>query len=90
MAPIGNFTTEFNSVNTRELVLFGGGSGITPLMSIAKSALDQEPNSNVTLVYANRAEDSIIFKSSIEQMKQDERFNVVHVLENESDSISFS
>ena len=43
MAPIGNFTTEFNSVNTRELVLFGGGSGITPLMSIAKSALDQEP-----------------------------------------------
>lgn len=80
MDPIGNFTTEFSAVNERHIVLFGGGSGITPLMSIAKSALDQEPNSKVTLVYANRNEESIIFKSAIEAMNSD-RFHVVHVLE---------
>ncbi len=87
MSPIGNFTTDFSATNSRELVLFGGGSGITPLMSIAKSALDQEPNTKITLVYANRGADSIIFKSTLEQMQQDDRFSVVHVLENESDSL---
>jgi len=81
MDPLGNFTTEFSADNTRELVLFGGGSGITPLISIAKSALVQEPNSKVTLVYANRNEQSIIFKTAIEEMTKDERFKVVHVLE---------
>lgn len=81
MDPIGNFTTTFSSNNNREIVLFGGGSGITPLISIAKSTLDQEPNSKVTLVYANRNEQSIIFKESIEALSKDERFTVVHVLE---------
>jgi ring-1,2-phenylacetyl-CoA epoxidase subunit PaaE len=81
MDPIGNFTTPFSDSNERELILFGGGSGITPLMSIAKSALDQEPNSKVTLVYANRNEESIIFKEQIEQLASNERFEVIHVLE---------
>lgn len=81
MDPIGNFTTEFNASNKRELVLFGGGSGITPLISIAKSALDQEPNSKVTLVYANRNMDSIIFNEQIKQLESEARFKVIHVLE---------
>lgn len=80
MPPIGNFTTDFDASNSRHIVLFGGGSGITPLISIAKSTIDQEPNSQVTLVYANRNESSVIFKSAIESMQSD-RFNVVHVLE---------
>lgn len=80
MDPIGNFTTDFAASNDRHIVLFGGGSGITPLISIAKSTLDQEPNSKITLVYANRNDESIIFKSAIAQLESD-RFNVVHVLE---------
>lgn len=80
MDPIGNFTTDFVSSNERHIVLFGGGSGITPLISIAKSTLDQEPNSKITLVYANRNESSIIFKNAIDEMHSD-RFNVIHVLE---------
>ncbi|WP_422008695.1 2Fe-2S iron-sulfur cluster-binding protein [Roseivirga pacifica] len=79
--PMGNFTTEFTTANDRHLVLFGGGSGITPLISIAKSALSQEPNTKVTLVYANRNEDSIIFKSEIESLSANEQFEVKHVLE---------
>lgn len=81
MEPNGNFTTDFSASNERHIVLFGGGSGITPLMSIAKSTLDQEPNSKVTLVYANRNAESIIFDEAINKMSSDDRFNVVHVLE---------
>lgn len=81
MDPLGNFTTEFSADNARELILFGGGSGITPLISIAKSALAEEPNSKVTLVYANRNDQSIIFKTAIEELAKDERFKVIHVLE---------
>jgi ring-1,2-phenylacetyl-CoA epoxidase subunit PaaE len=81
MDPIGNFITTFSSTNNRQLILFAGGSGITPLISIAKSALDQEPNSKVTLVYANRNTDSIIFKNQIEKLADDSRFKVLHVLE---------
>lgn len=87
MAPNGNFTTEISADNARHAVLFGGGSGITPLMAIAKSILDQEPNSKVSLVYANRNADSIIFKSTLEEMesKFDGKFKVVHVLETPGD-----
>jgi len=90
MLPIGNFTTNFDVGNERHIVLFGGGSGITPLLSIAKSALDQEPNSKVSLIYANRSVDSIIFKSALEDLvsRFEDRFNVLHVLEQKSEDLS--
>jgi ring-1,2-phenylacetyl-CoA epoxidase subunit PaaE len=89
MPPIGNFITEFGPNNQRHIVLFGGGSGITPLISIAKSALDQEPDSKVSLVYANRNINSIIFKSALEDLieKYGDRFNLLHVLEEASDEM---
>ncbi len=87
MEPNGNFTTTFDASNQRHLVLLGGGSGITPLISLVKSALDQEPNTKVTLVYANRNEDSIIFKKNIDKMISNEQFNVVHVLETGSSDV---
>lgn len=84
MEPMGNFTTEFNSGNERTFVIFAGGSGITPLMSIIKSALDQEPHSRIILVYQNRTEASIIFNKEINQLKfaYPDRFAVEHVLSN--------
>lgn len=83
MEPIGNFTTEFNASNKRHLVLFAGGSGITPLISIAKSALDQEPETVVSLIYANRNTSSIIFKTQLEDLlsSAEGRFQLIHVLE---------
>ena len=68
MEPLGNFTTIFNSNIPRTLVMFAGGSGITPLISIIKSALLLEPNSKVILIYQNRHESSIIFKDSIKDL----------------------
>ncbi len=84
MEPMGNFTTAFNGANKRHIVMFGGGSGITPLMSHAKSALTQEPNSIVSLIYANRDIDSIIFKEAFQDLtiKYEGRFRVIHILDN--------
>ena len=81
MEPIGNFNILCHCDNCRTVVLFGAGSGITPLMSIAKSVLKEEQNSRVLLVYGNRNEDSVIFGKELEQMEQQfgNRFVVEHV-----------
>lgn len=81
MEPIGNFCISCVPAATRHIVLFGAGSGITPLMSILKNVLREEANSRVTLIYGNRNEDSIIFKDQLEQMQQhyEGRLTVAHV-----------
>jgi len=84
MEPMGQFTTEFNPKQKRHLVLFAGGSGITPMMSILKSVLNQEPESMISLVYCNRDIDSIIFKNTLDTLetKDEGRLQVIHVLDN--------
>ncbi|MCC3159449.1 ferredoxin--NADP reductase [Hymenobacter sp. 15J16-1T3B] len=81
MAPLGNFTLEANPQTARQLVLIGAGSGITPLMSILKTVLQQEPQSQVLLVYGNRNEDTVIFREQLKQLEQQYagRFEVEHV-----------
>lgn len=83
MEPMGTFTVEPRAEHTRHIILLGGGSGITPLMSIAKSVLQQEPNSQVSLIYANRNENSIIFRTTLEELQQSypDRFKLIHVLD---------
>lgn len=83
MEPMGQFTTEFVKSNKRHIVMFAGGSGITPMMSIIKSLLKQEPDSIVSLIYCNRNIDSIIFKDTLESWatKYEGRLHVIHVLD---------
>ncbi len=83
MEPMGSFTTAISAANSRHLYLIGGGSGITPLLSIAKSVLAEEQDSKVSLIYANRDESSIIFNHTLKTMQADYtgRFDVVHFLE---------
>lgn len=82
MEPMGNFTPALHSGNRRHVVMFGGGSGITPLMSIAKSVLTIEQQSRVTIIYGNRNEYSIIFKQQLDELRQKvgDRLEVIHVL----------
>ena len=65
-----------------DLLLFAGGSGITPVISIAKAAL-HEGSGKVLLVYANRDESSIIFAAELADLagKHPDRFVVMHWLE---------
>jgi ring-1,2-phenylacetyl-CoA epoxidase subunit PaaE len=83
MPPMGNFTIDLSSANERTYILLGGGSGITPLLSILKSVLALEPKSRVILLYGNRDESNIIFKSQIAtlQQKSGGRLSVIHILE---------
>lgn len=62
-----------------DLLLFAGGSGITPLMSMIKSAL-AEQSRRIVLVYANRDEDSIIFAKELRELQRRQPYalNVHH------------
>ncbi|HRH64082.1 MAG TPA: FAD-binding oxidoreductase [Bacteroidia bacterium] len=82
MTPMGNFHSPMTSSNKKTYVLFAGGSGITPMMSILKSVLQIEPESKIILFYGNEDEASIIFKRQLDQIaaKFKERFKVVYIL----------
>lgn len=83
LEPMGTFVPKLETQNRRTLILIGAGSGITPLFSMAKSALHVEPNSRVWLIYGSRSEDSIIYKAHLDAMEQAygrSRFQVTHVL----------
>jgi ring-1,2-phenylacetyl-CoA epoxidase subunit PaaE len=84
MEPMGQFTTEYDQTRKRHLVMFAGGSGITPMMSIIKSILTQEPDSICSLIYCNRDIDSIIFKDALAQWETNYqgRLRVIHILDN--------
>jgi len=82
MDPMGTFTVEPRPEARRHLILVGAGSGITPLISIAKTVLHAEPQSRISLLYGNRNEQSIIFKTELESLAQhySGRLEVIHVL----------
>ncbi|MGV3587024.1 MAG: 2Fe-2S iron-sulfur cluster-binding protein [Adhaeribacter sp.] len=82
MEPLGNFNVVTDPTLARNLVLIGAGSGITPLISIAKAVLHDEPKSHVTLIYGNRHEGTIIFREKLSQMvaEYSGRLVVEHVL----------
>ena len=65
-----------------DFLLFAGGSGITPVISIAKSAL-AAGSGQVVLVYANRDADAVIFADQLRTLaaQHPDRFVVVHWLE---------
>jgi ring-1,2-phenylacetyl-CoA epoxidase subunit PaaE len=86
MTPMGNFKLESVSTANKSYVLFAAGSGITPILSIAKTILNEEPNSNVTLFYGNKGFSSIIFREELEALKSRflTRFRMIHILSRES------
>jgi len=84
LEPMGQFTTEYSKDKKRHLVMFAGGSGITPMMSLTKSLISQEPESICSLIYCNRDIDSIIFKKELDkwQTEYEGRVHVIHILDN--------
>ncbi len=80
--PIGHIYIQGQRDNYRTLYLIAAGSGITPMWSIARTVLAQEPHTHVRLFYGNKSEDSIIFRESLEKMQSHygDRFQVVHAL----------
>lgn len=87
MDPAGTFVYTPDAARSTDIVLIGAGSGITPLISIAKSALEKEQQSKVYLVYGNRTESSVIFKKQLDELeaKYKDRFRVAHKLSQPED-----
>jgi ring-1,2-phenylacetyl-CoA epoxidase subunit PaaE len=84
----GDFTVEPSQDVRRHLVMFAGGSGITPIMSMIKSILQIEMKSTISLVYSNKSYSTIIFRSEIEELQQKfpGRINIYHVLTGTDDA----
>lgn len=90
-APEGRFILEPNPTVAHNYAAFVAGSGITPVMAILKTVLEQEPNSKFVLVYGNKnAEETIFYKELHNlQAQYPERLNVYFVYSRirENDSI---
>lgn len=81
LPPAGTFTPGPGGLD-RDLLLVAGGSGITPVLSLAKSAL-AAGRAGVALVYANRDPDAVIFRDELWGLAEAHpgRLNVIHWLE---------
>lgn len=86
MPPLGNFTPKASTKTGRNYLAFAAGSGITPIMSIMKAVLYNEPESSFTLVFGNYNRGSIIFKDTLEALKNRfmSRLRLFHVMNKES------
>jgi ring-1,2-phenylacetyl-CoA epoxidase subunit PaaE len=89
MTPHGSFTTEFDSAAERRYVGFAGGSGITPVISLIRTALAAEPRSRFTLFYGNRDSNSVIFLEALAALKDRYmgRFELYHFLSDEEGDV---
>jgi 3-ketosteroid 9alpha-monooxygenase subunit B len=91
MPPAGSFVLHDRSGPRRPLTLFGGGSGITPVISLLKQAL-LETERPIKMIYANRDLDSIIFRAELEAIADQfgSRLQVVHHLDSEAGFLTAS
>lgn len=89
MTPHGSFTVDFDPAQKRRYVAFAGGSGITPVMSLIKTALATEPDSRFTLFYGNRDSNSVIFLEGLAALKDRYlgRFELYHFLSDEEGDV---
>jgi ring-1,2-phenylacetyl-CoA epoxidase subunit PaaE len=89
MAPHGSFTTEFDPQAARHYVGFAGGSGITPVISLIRTALSIESKSRFTLFYGNRDANSVIFLEALAALKDRYmgRFELYHFLSDEEGDV---
>jgi len=90
MPPMGKFSARGDEKPKKHYLAFAAGSGITPVMSIMKSVLEKEPESDFTLVYGNKNRNTIIFREAIENLKNKymQRFRVYHILSREVMDVS--
>src|SRR5260221_10540873 len=89
MTPTGRFGVAHAPSEARVYVGFAAGSGITPILSIAKGVLAREANSRFFLFYGNRSTSSMLFLEALEELKDRfiERLSLFHVISGEEQDI---
>lgn len=81
--PSGAFAVMPDPAAARWYVLVAGGSGITPLLAIARAIVEDEPASSVALIYGNRSLDDAMFREELDDLARaaSDRLVVRHVVE---------
>jgi ring-1,2-phenylacetyl-CoA epoxidase subunit PaaE len=89
MTPTGRFGVAHAPEAARVHAMFAAGSGITPILSIARGILSREPDASVFLFYGNRSTDGILFREQLEELKDRfmRRLSVFHVLSRERQDV---
>lgn len=81
--PSGNFTFDPRAA-PKHLLLIGGGSGITPLFGILKTALETNAEAEITLLFANRSASDVIFRRDLDALAAAHpNVRIEHILESE-------
>lgn len=82
LPPNGRFFAPLEPEKSKRYLVFAIGSGITPILSLCKTILELEPQSEITLVYGNRSVNTIMFKSELSDLKSRflQRFILLNVL----------
>lgn len=87
--PEGKFI--LNPQSGKNYIGFAAGSGITPVLSMIKTVLEDTSNATFTLIYGNKSESDTIFKNELESLQREYsgRFNLHYVFsrQNVQDSL---
>ncbi len=88
-APTGGFTIAVDPANRKRYAAIAGGSGITPIVSMASTVLAAEPESRFVLVYANRTSTTTMFLEELQDLKNlhTERFELINVFSREPQAV---
>ncbi len=83
-SPEGHFIVKPSHNLSRSFYFFAAGSGITPVMSMIRTILEEEPKSVCYLLYGNRHENSIIFRKELVDLekKYSGQLFIEHILSN--------
>jgi ring-1,2-phenylacetyl-CoA epoxidase subunit PaaE len=87
MPPDGRFVVQRPRAIHR--VGFAAGSGITPILSILASTLEEQPDAKFTLVYGNRRMDSVMFNEALQDLKDryPDRLTLIHILSRQAQEV---
>jgi ferredoxin-NADP reductase len=87
--PAGKFTIT-TSETGKDIFLFAAGSGIVPIFSQLKSALNSPGNSRFILVYSNQDEKSILFKEELNKLaaQNPQRILIIYLLSSETNRLN--
>jgi ferredoxin-NADP reductase len=87
--PAGRFTiTDF--LEPKDILLFAGGSGITPIYSQLKYVLNRPGESKFTLIYSSQDAKAVLFKTELDKLAQQypEKLKIIYLLSSEGNRLS--
>jgi len=87
--PAGKFAFDPSAQNPAHILLIAGGSGVTPMMSILKTALAQCSDIKISMLFVNKTQSDIMFADELKQIEAQnpERFTLIHYLDDENQQI---